>query len=120
MKFYHFIVTIFLTTFQFVQAQTTEPISHEKLQGLLSLKANMEKKGDIRDNYTINIFTGNLKDAKKELKKFEGASHQLKADLVYEAPHFKIYAGSFNSRLAADRALVEIKKDYPNAVVLRP
>jgi len=106
--------------FQIASAQSTETISHDRLQNLLSLKAKMEKEGDIRDSYTINIFTGTLKDAQKKLKEFENLQQKFEAALKYEAPNFKIYVGNFRTRLQADRALLVIKEDYPNAVVLKP
>lgn len=80
----------------------------------------MEKEGEIRENYTVHIFTGSRSDAKEALDTFKQKAIKHDAELVYEAPYFKVYVGQFRSRLQADRALLKIKNDYPNAVVLKP
>ncbi|GAK92069.1 hypothetical protein JCM19298_2557 [Nonlabens ulvanivorans] len=40
--------------------------------------------------------------------------------LEYEAPNFKLWVGSYRNKLEAERALIEIKKDFPNAFILKP
>ena len=43
-----------------------------------------------------------------------------KSNIVYEYPNFKIWAGSFATRLEADRALKEVKRKFPSAFIFKP
>ena len=41
------------------------------------------------------------------------------AVLIYDEPNFKVYVGTFATATEADAALVDVKREFPNARKLR-
>lgn len=91
-----------------------------KIEKLLELKKDINKNESDNERYRINIFSGNLEGAEGARSKFRHAYADWSTALKYETPNYKIYAGSFRSRLEADRALAIIKRTFPNAFTLKP
>ncbi|MBQ0768718.1 MAG: SPOR domain-containing protein [Bizionia sp.] len=91
-----------------------------KIEKLLELKKDINKNESDNERYRINIFSGSLEGAESARSKFRGAYSDWSTALKYETPNYKIYAGSYRSRLEADRALALIKKNFPNAFTLKP
>jgi len=91
-----------------------------KIEKLLELKKDINKNESDNDRYRINIFSGGLEGAESARSKFKNTYSDWSTSLKYETPNYKIYAGSFRSRLEADRALALIKKNFPNAFTLKP
>ena len=42
------------------------------------------------------------------------------SEMKYETPNYKIWVGDFRTKIEADRALIAIKKKYPNAFIFTP
>lgn len=82
------------------------------------------KKEMFRNNeatmYRIQIYNGTLKEANETLKTFRETFPEWKADISFELPNYKVRVGRFRTRLEADRKLMEVKKEYPNAFLLEP
>lgn len=91
-----------------------------KINELLEVKKEINKHESDNERYRINIFSGSLSGAEAARNKFRHAYSDWNTSLKYETPNYKIYAGSFRSRLEADRALARIKKTFPNAFTLKP
>lgn len=82
----------------------------------------LEYKKDLNtiDFYKIQIFSNaNRSSAEQARASFRG-TYSFPADMVYDSPNYKIQVGNFRSRLEADRALVEIKRNYPSAFIFKP
>lgn len=115
-------LTFFLLALHITIAQqgTVEIYEDEKLTELLRLKSELSKENKISDGFTIQLYYGELKQANEVIKSYKGGESVWKASIEYETPNYKVWVGNFASRLEADRALLEIQKDFPNAFVLRP
>ena len=50
--------------------------------------------------------------AEKSQSDYRGAYGQWPSKMVHETPNYKVWVGSFRSRLEADRALLKIKKKF--------
>ncbi len=70
--------------------------------------------------YTVQIFNGEVGGAQAALRTYRRNFSDWPASLEYEAPNYKVWAGSFLSRFEADRALLQIKNQFPHAFILRP
>ena len=94
----------------------------EKITNLLNVKKEMNKDENATDRFKIQIFsiTNDRKAADTALNKYDSEFSQWESTLLYETPNFKVWVGSFRTRLEADRALLEIKPNYPNAFILQP
>lgn len=87
---------------------------------LLKLKKEMNKTENLTDRYKIQVYSGNRSEAEKTESKFNTTFTSWHSNMVYEYPNFKIWAGSFATRLEADRALKEIKKTFSGAFIFKP
>ena len=101
-----------------VAAQTGEVKINEdeKLSNLIELR------GDIKlDRYFIQIFSGEIAGAQRARINYRKKYDRKWKDVVrYESPNYKVWVGHFKSRLAADRALLTIRDEFPNAFVFKP
>lgn len=118
------LVFSFLTVFssEIVQAQQgTVTIKQDgKIPELLTLKKSMEKDNKLTDAYTIQLYYGEHGTANARARKYRGIYVNWPVSIEYETPNYKVWVGSFSSRLDADRALLEIKKNFPDAFILQP
>lgn len=104
----------------YAYGQKNNPIESEKLHELVTKKIAMDKDGDFKDRYTIQIFYGEIQGAKTTQSRYNALGLTWSASMEYEEPNHKIWIGNYRSRLEADRALIEIRKTFPNAFVLKP
>jgi len=117
MKILFFILCIGLSLS--AKAQNTS-VNTQKLDSLLLLKKKMIKNHDIKSFYTIQLFSGNRKNAEDAKKQYDSKAYEYRATIEYETPNYKVWIGQFRTKLYADKAFAELKKDYPNALILRP
>ena len=50
---------------------------------------------------------------KKEFKEIDGT-------IVYTNPNYKVWVGNFETRIEVEKAMLEIKKKYPTALIIKP
>ena len=91
-----------------------------KITKLLELKKSLEKDNKLSNGYTIQLYYGELTKANTIIKRYRGIYGTWPASIEYETPNYKVWVGSFNDRLDADRALIEIQKGFPSAFILKP
>ncbi len=87
---------------------------------LLKLKKGLEKDNKLSDGYTIQLYYGELSRANSVIRKYRNLYTDWPASIEYETPNYKVWVGNFASRLDADRALIEIQKDFSSAFILKP
>ena len=102
------------------EAQVTV-IEDPKIPKLLALKSQMTKNNELADRYKIQIMGfGNLNDANEVIDTYKKDFAKWPANVAYQSPNYKVWVGHFANRLEADRALLEVKKEFPNAFVFKP
>jgi len=89
-----------------------------KMSQLLSLKKEMEKDNKFADGYTIQLYYGEKNRANAIIRKYRNTYTAWSAAIKYETPNYKVWVGNYNSRLEANRALLEIKKTFSDAFML--
>jgi len=106
---------------EFTLAQSGELTVNQdaKIGQLLELKKEMEKDNKLGDGFTIQLYYGNLSKANSVLRNYRNKYASWPASIEYETPNYKVWVGSFDSRLNADRALLEIHRNFHAAFVLR-
>ena len=88
----------------------------DKIGALLELKTDIDL-----DRFIIQIFSGEIDGAQKARVKYRTKfGKKWSNDVKYETPNYKVWIGKFKSQLAADKALIEIKEEFPNAFVFKP
>ncbi len=86
-----------------------------KIKMLLDIKSKMEKDGEFSDRYKIQLYYGNLNQANEIMKTAKQAFPQWDSSIQWETPNYKVWIGNYRSKIEADRALKEIKKEFPSA-----
>ncbi|MBR9757361.1 MAG: SPOR domain-containing protein [Algicola sp.] len=92
----------------------------EKIETLIELKKALNTSENASKRYKIQIFSGNRSSAEAAKSKFSTELPNWTSKMVYETPNYKVWVGSFRTRLEADRALVKIHKEFPTAFIFKP
>jgi hypothetical protein len=92
----------------------------QRIAQLLELKKEMNANETDSRRYKIQVYSGNRSGAKYAQNNFAQTFNQWRPVMHYETPNFKVWAGNFNTRLEADRALRRIKSKFPNAFIFKP
>ena len=114
------ILLIFFATKSFSQEATLTVNEDPRIGELLKLQKDLEKENKLSITYTIQLYYGELDKANDIIKKYQRSYSNWPASIEYETPNWKVWAGSFTSRLEAERALREIQKDFSSAFILKP
>ena len=91
-----------------------------KIDKLLKERKHLLTIGELKTHFSIQVISGELETARKTLKECKNKFSELKSNIVYEEPNYKVRVGEFRNRLDADRALLEISEEFKGAFVLRP
>ncbi len=118
----HFLPLIALLLSPIAQAQTSKiNIDQDpKFEQLLNEKRKINSSITVNDRYKIQIFYGTNDEAKKTLVNFRKEFRNIDGTIVYNNPSYKVWIGSFKTRIEAEKNLLDIKKKYPNALLIKP
>jgi len=93
-----------------------------KVQSNASIKQLVAKKRAYNKNlnevkgYKIQLFYGSEEGAIKVREEFNSVFPDIRSELKFNSPDWKVWAGSFKTKLEADRVLAEIKEGFPSAI----
>ena len=91
-----------------------------KFENLLNEKRKINASITINDRYKIQIYNGDSETSKKTLTDFKRDFKNLDGTIVFYTPAYKVWVGNFKTRIEAERNLLELKKRYPNALIIQP
>jgi hypothetical protein len=100
------------------QAQTVT--QDPKFEELLNDKRKISSQITLNDKYKVQVFYGDNEKARKALQEFKKAFPETDGTIIFESPTYKVWVGSYSSRIDAERALEEVRKKYPNALIVKP
>ena len=92
----------------------------QNLDDVLDRKLSLDKKRLSKNQYTIQIFSGNYEAAKTHLDSFSRTFPSLYAKLSFETPNYKIRVGKFATRLEGVQMLDTLRMKFPEAFLLKP
>lgn len=102
------------------QSQKINIDQDPKFEQLLNEKRKINSSITVNDRYKIQIFYGTNDEAKKTLVNFRKEFKNMDGTIVYNNPTYKVWIGSFKTRIEAEKNLTDIKKKYPNALLIKP
>jgi|SRR5690606_2826072 hypothetical protein len=112
---------VVLTTNKSMAQQGSVSVNQDKkITTLLDLRKEMNKTENDTDRYKIQIFNGNRSGAYAAQEELNSKFAKWPSTVVYEPPNFKTWAGNFRTKIEADRALKEIKANFPSAFIFKP
>lgn len=91
-----------------------------KFEQLLAEKRKINTSITVGDRYKIQIYNGDSENAKKALIDFKKDFKNLDGTIVFSTPVYKVWVGNFRSRIEAERSLSDLRKKYPNALLIKP
>ena len=114
------LVALLSTQNIFSQTKKSNIEQDEKIEKLLLEKRKNNSAITINDKFKIQIFFGNIEESKKTLISFKKDFSQTDGTIIFSNPSYKVWVGSFKSKIEAEKALISIKKKYPTAVLIEP
>ncbi len=91
-----------------------------KFEQLLNEKRKINSSITVNDRYKIQIFNGNSENSKKKLIEFKRENKNFDGTIVFSTPIYKVWVGNFKTRIEAEKNLNDLKKKYPNAILIKP
>jgi sporulation related protein len=92
--------------------------SSARIDKVIAQKKQYNKSLKTIRGYKIQLFYGNEKESYKIKNEFKQIFPEIPTIIIFSSPQWKVQVGNFKTRLEADRALVDIKKKYPSAIIL--
>lgn len=89
---------------------------NQKIKDLMEIKKEF---GQMEKVFQLQIFNGKLDEAEQEMKKADLLT-KLPVSIIFETPNYKVRVGKFRTRIEAEKALVRMKKNFPNTFVIAP
>lgn len=117
---YFFILSsLFCFTSNAQDAKTNVSVD-PKIDQLLKEKRKLNTGLFLNEGYKIQIFYGNSDESKKKLQEFKKEFKDLDGTIIFNSPNYKVWIGNFKTRIEVERAMVDIKKKYPTALIIKP
>lgn len=115
-----FILSLFLSASTWAQEEKTSISADPKIDQLLKEKRKLNTSLFLNEGYKIQIFYGNSEESKKKLVEFKKEFKDLDGTIVFNSPNYKVWIGNFKSRIEVERVMIDIKKRYPTALIIKP
>lgn len=113
------LIFLFSCLFSITNGQN-KTVNTQKIDSLLILKKEMINDYEIKSFYTIQLYSGERRNAVEAKNEYDKKGYDFKSIIEYETPNYKLWVGRFRTKLYADKAFAEIKDDYPSALIFRP
>jgi hypothetical protein len=113
------IFSLFFIPKSFSQETKTTVEQDPRFEKLLKQKRQINSEINIDGNYKIQIFYGEKESAKRSLISFKREFKEIEATILYTNPTYKVWVGNYKLRIHAEKNLVEIKKKYPTALLIK-
>src|SRR6476620_6432883 len=118
--FYALIPLCFISINLSAQESAVTVSQDPKFEQLLNEKRKINSSITVNDRYKIQIYNGDSETSKKTLSDFRRDYKNFDGTIVFSTPMYKVWVGNFKTRNEAERNLLEFKKRYPNALLIKP
>jgi len=118
--FFYSLVLSIITSNSKAQDRKVKINQDPKFEQLLNEKRKINILIAVNERYKIQIFSGENEKAKKTLNDCKQNFKDLDGTIVFNTPNYKVWIGNFRTRIEAERNLIEIKKSYENALLIKP
>lgn len=114
---FSFVFIGFVSSSSFGQEGQVIVNQSDEIDELIRLKKEINR---TEKQFEIQIFSGPRSGAEKARTEFRESFRGWSISMSYETPNYKIRVGDFNTQLEADRALLDVKKKFKSAFILKP
>ena len=102
------------------QTETVTLQQDPKFEQMLNEKIKVNPSIFVNEKYKIQIYNGDSEASKKALSDFRREYKNLDATIIFNTPSYKVWVGSFRTRIEKKKNLQEIAKNYPKAFLIKP
>jgi hypothetical protein len=117
---FYFILCLFFAQTTKGQDLKSTAIQDPKIEQLIKEKRKINLGLTSNETYKIQIFYGNSDESKRKLQEFKREFIDFDGTIVYTNPNYKVWVGNFETRIEVEKAMIEIKKKYPTALIIKP
>ncbi|MER3316950.1 MAG: SPOR domain-containing protein [Allomuricauda sp.] len=110
-------ILIGLTTQIFAQDAQVTIQQDSKIDELVKLYTKVHANSGF---YQIQVGFGNYKKAQELLNQVEIDFPTWYSKIEFESPTYRVRLGRFKTKLEAERKYLEVRKKYPDAMLLKP
>ena len=103
----------------FSQSQNLTVFQDSKFESLLNEKRKINPSIIVNDRYKIQIYNGDNESCKKNLIEFKKSFKDIDVTIVFFTPIYKVWIGNYKTRIEAEKMLLDLKKKYPNAFLIK-
>lgn len=115
-----FFTFAFASTLCYAQEGVITINQDKNILTLIEAKKEIVKSVEGAGKYRIQIYSGVRPTAESIQRDYNSNFTEWKSSIEYEAPNFKIWVGSFETRLEGESALKSIRNKFPNAFIFKP
>ena len=122
MEKFRFLTVIFLLSFSIwnISAQDEDVFYGDSLtKKFFEIKKDFSKRKFESSYYTIQIFYGNLNEADSIYNDFKENYQDVKSELIFETPNYKVRIGEYKDINVASQSLEKIRKIYPGSFIIK-
>ncbi len=120
-KLFFFTLILFIyNTNSSAQANSVTLEQDPKFQQLLNEKIKLNPSLFVNEKYKIQIYNGDSESSKKALNDFKRDYKNFDATIIFNTPSYKVWVGSFKTRIEAEKNLMDIINNYPKAFLIKP
>ena len=114
------VICMFLSSFWNTSAQDEDVNYNDTLtKKFFQIKKNFSKKTFESTYYTIQIFYGSLNEADSIYNDFKQNYEDVKSELIFETPNYKVRIGEYKDINIAAQSLEEIRRFYPGSFIIK-
>ena len=113
------VICVFLSSFWNTSAQDDDVNYNDTLtKKFFQIKKDFSKKTFESTYYTIQIFYGSLNDADSIYNDFKQNYEDVKSELIFETPNYKVRIGEYKDINIASKSLERIRRVYPGSFII--
>ena len=113
-------IILFFLSHSIVNAQDENVIYNDTLtQKLFQIKKDYSKRVFESTYYTIQIYFGDLNNADSILIDFQEKNKEIKSELIFETPNYKVRIGEYKDINIASQKLEGIRRTYPGSFIVK-
>ena len=114
------VVCMFLFSLWDISAQDKDVYYNDTLtKKFFQIKKDFSKKTFESTYYTIQIFYGSLNEADSIHNDFKENYEDVKSELIFETPNYKVRIGEYKDINVASQSLEKIRRIYPGSFIIK-
>ncbi|MBS3992104.1 MAG: SPOR domain-containing protein [Bacteroidetes bacterium] len=116
--------SLLILTFSLIQLLSStvsygQVLKEKSIEKVMELKKEHQKIHPRIDGFRVQLYNGNEVDAYQVRSKFLTLFPDIKVEIIYKAPEWKVQVGNYRTRLEADKANIKIKEQFPGSLTVR-